>query len=102
SYGTGNGDGVAAAGEAVLLYAGEHRLRLYTDDPYVVTASERAADEVVPSRWPDGFTLSSIVKIAEECPQGHVIEFLASYDSKDFETIERKVTWGKVFLTVGR
>src|SRR5690606_17114416 len=32
-YGKGNGDGVAAAGETVMLYEGDHRLRLYTDDP---------------------------------------------------------------------
>ncbi len=102
AYGTGNGDGLAAAGEAVMLYTGDHRLRLYTDDPYVVTGSERVADEVIPSRWPDGFTQSSIVKIGADCPEGHVIEFLASYETKDFESIERHVTWGKVFLTVGK
>lgn len=100
SYGTGNGDGVAHAGEALMLYAGGHRLRLYTDDPYVVTSSERLADEVIPSRWPDGFTQTSIVKVAENCPDGHTIEFLASYETKDFDTIERNVTWRKVFLPV--
>ena len=100
AYGEGNGDGVPTAGEAVMLYAGDHRLRLYTDDPYVDTESERLADEVIPSRWPDGFSLSSIIKISENCPAGHVIEFLASYDTKEFETIERKVTWRTVSLRV--
>lgn len=102
AYGKGNGDGIAAAGENVMLYAGNDRLRLYSDDPYVLTEAERLADEVIPSRWPDGFTLSSVVKIGPDCPDGHVIEFLASYETKEFETIERKVTWGKVFLRVGR
>jgi hypothetical protein len=83
-----------------MLYAGDHRLRLYTDDPYVDTESERLADEVIPSRWPDGFSLSSIIKISENCPAGHVIEFLTSYDTKEFETIERKVTWRTVSLRV--
>jgi enterochelin esterase-like enzyme len=100
AYGKGNGDGIASPGEHVLLYTGEHRLRLYTDDPYVELLAERVVDEVVPSRWPDGFTLSSVVKIADDCPDGHVIRFLASYDTKVFETMERKVTWHAVSLTV--
>lgn len=102
AYGKGNGDGIAKAGETIMLYADNHRLRLYTDDPYVLAEAESLADEVVPSRWPDGFTLSSVVKIGQDCPDGHVIEFLASYETKDFETIERKVTWGKVLLRIAR
>ncbi|MFO7258822.1 MAG: alpha/beta fold hydrolase [Bacteroidota bacterium] len=102
AYGKGNGDGVAAPGEHVLLYTGDHRLRLYTDDPYVNSIDERMVDEVVPSRWPDGFTQSSLIKISENCPDGHVIRFLASYDTKVFETMERKVTWHMVSLTVKR
>jgi enterochelin esterase-like enzyme len=100
AYGKGNGDGIASPGEHVLLYAGDHRLRLYTDDPYVDPIAERMVDEVIPSRWPDGFTQSSLVRISENCPDGHVIRFLASYDTKVFETIERKVTWHIVALTV--
>lgn len=100
--GTGNGDGKAAAGESIMLYAGNHRLRLYTDDPYVLTEAETVVDEVIPSRWPDGFTLSSVVRIGADCPDGHVIEFLASYETKEFETIERKVTWGKVLLRIAK
>ncbi|HEY8513054.1 MAG TPA: alpha/beta fold hydrolase [Cyclobacteriaceae bacterium] len=102
AFGKGNGDGIAAPGEHVLLYTGEHRLRLYTDDPYVEHLAERLVDEVVPSRWPDGFTQSSVVRIADNCPDGHVIRFLASYDTKVFETMERKVTWRIVSLSVKR
>jgi enterochelin esterase-like enzyme len=102
AFGKGNGDGIVAPGEHVLLYTGDHRLRLYTDDPYVDPIGERLVDEVVPSRWPDGFTQSSVVRISENCPDGHVIRFLASYDTKVFETMERKVTWHMVSLTVKR
>lgn len=100
AYGKGNGDGIASPGEHVMLYTGDHRLRLYTDDPYIDAIGERLADEVVPSRWPDGFTQSSIVRISDNCPDGHVVRFLASYDTKVFETMERKVTWHIVSLTV--
>jgi hypothetical protein len=83
-----------------MIYAGNHRLRLYTDDPYVETEQEQLIDEVLPAKWPDGFTLSSVINVSADCPKGHVIEFLASYDTKTFMPIERKVTWGKVFVEV--
>ncbi|MET0392003.1 MAG: alpha/beta fold hydrolase [Chitinophagaceae bacterium] len=100
SYGTGNADGIADAGEQIMLYSGSHRLRLYTEDKWVMTEGERLVDEMIPARWPDGFTLSSVVKIAPDCPDGHVIEFYASYETKTFNPIERKTTWGKVKLTI--
>jgi hypothetical protein len=99
-FGSGNGDGIISAGEQIMLYEKTHRLRLYTDDPYVVAADEKLADEVLPSFWPDGFTLSSVVKIADNCPAGHEIEFLASYDTKTWNPIHRTVTWGKVKIKV--
>lgn len=98
--GIGNGDGKVAPGERIMLYTGNHRLRLFTDDPYVVKSEEKLFDEVIPSVWPDGFTLSSIVKIAPDCPAGHVIEFLAHYETKTWFPIYRQVKWGKVKLTV--
>jgi hypothetical protein len=76
------------------------RLRLYTDDPHVQTSQERLVDEVLPARWPDGFTLSSIIKISDDCPAGHEIECLASYETKTHMPIERKVTWGMVRIKV--
>jgi hypothetical protein len=99
-YGKGNGDGKVSAGESIMIYTGNHRLRLYTDDPYVETEQEQLIDEVLPAKWPDGFTLSSVIKVSDQCPKDHVIEFLASYDTRIFMSLERKVTWGKVFIKV--
>lgn len=98
--GSGNGDGMAAPGEKIMLFKDGHRLRLYSDDPYVVNDEEQLADEVLPSVWPDGFTLSSIVKIAPDCPAGHVIEFIGHYETKTWFPIYRQVKWGKVNITV--
>ena len=100
AMGTGNGNGQAEASEHVMLYENGHRLRLYTDDPYVETTSEQLYDEILQGIWRDGFTFSSIVKIAENCPSGHVIEFLANYETKTRMPIHRKVHWGKVKVTV--
>jgi len=100
AVGTGNGNGQAEASEQIMLYENGHRLRLYTDDPYVVTESETLFDEVLPSIWPDGFTFSSIIQIADNCPSGHSIEFLANYETKTHMPIHREVHWGKVKITV--
>lgn len=97
-YGKGNSDGKVSAGESIMIYSGSHRLRLFTDDPYVETDKERLIDEVIPAKWPDGFSLSSVIKISDKCPKGHVVELLASYDTKTFMPIERNVTWGKVII----
>ncbi|MES1160128.1 MAG: alpha/beta fold hydrolase, partial [Bacteroidota bacterium] len=80
--GRGNGDGSVDAGERLMLYQGNHRLRLYTNDPYVLSTEERLADEMIPARWPDGFTLSSVIQVSPDCPDGHVIELLAHYETK--------------------
>jgi len=98
--GSGNGNGKAEASEQIMIYENGQRLRLYTDDPYVETASELLFDEVLKGIWSDGFTLSSIVKIADNCPSGHTIEFLANYETKEFMPIRREVHWGKVKVTV--
>jgi len=100
SEGTGNGNGLASAGEKILLSVDGHRLRLYTDDKYVVANEEQLKDEVIPAVWPDGYTLCSLIKIADDCPDGHVIEFIGHYETKTFMPIYRQVKWGKVKLTV--
>lgn len=100
SYGKGNSNGIADAGENIMLYSGTHRLRLYTEDKWVLNEEEKLADEIIPARWPDGYTFSSIIKISPRCPDGHVVEFYASYETKTFNPIERKTTWGKVKLTI--
>ena len=99
-YGKGNGDGQVNASEQVMLYENYQRLRLYTDDPYVISDYEKLHDHMIPAIWPDGFTFSSIVKIADNCPPDHTIEFLAHYESKTFMPIRRNVHWGKVKITV--
>lgn len=99
-YGTGNGDGQVAPGEQIMLYMDGHRLRLYTDDPYVVSGEEKMIDEVLPAVWPDGYTLSSVVKIAPDCPPGHEIEFIGHYETKTHMPIYRHVIWGKIKMTV--
>lgn len=101
-YGTGNGDGKVAPGERIMLYKDGHRLRLYSDDPYVVAGEEKVVDEVLPAVWPDGYTLSSVVKIAPDCPAGHEIEFIGHYETKTYMPIYRKVKWGKIKLKVMR
>lgn len=54
-----------SAGEQIMHYEGSHRLRLFSDDPYVIAGDEKLADEILPAVWPDGYTLSSVVKIAD-------------------------------------
>jgi len=100
SFGKGNGNGSADAGENILVYQDKNRLRLYVEDPWVINEDERLNDEVIPAFWPDGYTLSSIIHIAPDCPDGHRIECMASYETKSYNPIERKVTWGKVRITV--
>jgi len=102
AQGSGNADGVPDAGERVAVYEGDHRLRLYTDDPWIINDDERAADEIIPAIWPDGYTLSSVIRISPDCPDGHPVECLASYETKSYNPIERSVTWGKVRFTVRR
>ncbi|HET6559473.1 MAG TPA: alpha/beta fold hydrolase [Prolixibacteraceae bacterium] len=99
-YGTGNGDGKVAPGEQIMLYKDGHRLRLYSDDPYVVAEEEKMVDEVLPAVWPDGYTLSSVVKIAPDCPAGHEIEFIGHYETKTYMPIYRQVKWGKIKVKV--
>jgi len=73
---------------------------LYTDDPYVATESEELYAQALRGIWGDGFRLSSIVKIAADCPPGHTIEFLANYETEEYMPIRRLVHWGKLRLSV--
>jgi enterochelin esterase-like enzyme len=100
AWGRGNKDGIPDAGERIMVYEGDHRLRLYTDDPWVLNADEQIADEILPAIWPDGYTLSSVIHISPDCPEGHQIVCLASYETKSYNPIERNVTWGKVRISV--
>ena len=101
-FGNGNGNGIMNAGESIMLYQDSNRLRLYTEDSFVINKEERLADEIIPARWPDGYTFSSVIKISPECPDGHEIQFLASYETKTYNPIERKVHWGKVKIKCGK
>lgn len=100
AFGNGNGNGIAEPGEKIMVYSKNNRLRLYTDDPWVIKEKEQLTDEVLPSRWPDGFTLNSVIAISPNCPNGHVITLYGSYETKTFDPIERKLHWGKIFLKV--
>jgi enterochelin esterase-like enzyme len=100
AYGKGNGNGLADAGERILIYEGDHRLRLYTDDPWVIYQEEALVDEQIPAIWEDGFTLSSIIAISKDCPDGHIIEFTGNYETNTYNPIERNLHWGKVRIAV--
>ena len=76
------------------------RLRLYYDNLYV--DDERLYDEVQPDKWGDGYTLSSLIHISDNCPVGHKIRFLASYEIKEWKAIKRNVTWGTFTITIGK
>lgn len=99
-FGSGDGNGIAAAGEKIMVYSKNHRLRLYSDDPWIIKEEAQLTDEVLHSRWPDGFTLSSVTAISPNCPNGHVITLYGYYETKTFDPIERKLHWGKLFLKV--
>ncbi len=98
-FGSGNGNNIAEPGETIMIYQHSNRTRLYYDDPYV--EAERLYDELQPDKWGDGYALSSLVRISKDCPPGHVIRFLASYEIKEWKTIKRNVTWGVFSITVG-
>ncbi|WP_159076336.1 alpha/beta hydrolase [Muricauda amoyensis] len=99
--GSGNGDGKVSPGEEILVYTNGHRAQLFYDDPYIV--GEKLFDEALPAVWEtDGITFSSIIKISEDCPEGHRLKLLAKYETKSHNPIARTVTWGTVELMVGK
>lgn len=89
-------------GERISIQEDGYLLKLYSEDPFVVTDEEKVFAEVLPAYWPDGLSLSSEVKIADDCPNGHVIEFLSYYETKTFRPIVRQRHWGKVKIVVKR
>ncbi len=102
-YGSGNGNNIAEPGEEIMVYEVSyvpHRTRLYYDDPYV--DGERLHVDLQPDKWGDGYALSSVVHISEDCPIGHQIKFLARYEVKEWRSINRLVTWGTFTITVGK
>lgn len=97
--GVGNGDGVISGGEKIMIYTNDHRTQLYYDDPYIV--EEKLFDEALPAIWEtDGITFSSIIKISEDCPDGHELNILAKYETKAHNPIKRSVHWGRIRLNV--
>ena len=101
-FGSGNGNNIADPGEYISIYEisnGSKRTRLYYDDPYI--DDERIIYEMQPDKWGDGYTLSSVIHISDDCPVGHQIKFLACYEVKEWKNIKRNVTWGIITITVG-
>jgi enterochelin esterase-like enzyme len=97
-FGTGDGDGIAEPGESIMILVDGHRTRLYSNDPYITADQEQLVTERLPAKWPDGFTSSSVIKIGPDCPEGHVLELLACYETKTYMPIRRIMHWGKVFI----
>jgi hypothetical protein len=100
SFGEGNGDGIANPGERILLFQGDHKLRLFTNDPWIIASQEELIDQQIPAIWEDGYTLSSVVSIDKDCPDGHIIEFTGYYETNTWNPIQRNLHWGKVFLMI--
>jgi hypothetical protein len=98
-FGSGNGNNMAEPGESVMIYEVSHRTRLYYDDACI--DGERIHVDLQPDKWGDGYAVSSVIHIAEGCPVGHRIEFLSSYEVKEWKTIKRNVTWGTFAITIG-
>jgi enterochelin esterase-like enzyme len=99
-FGSGNGNNIAEPGEWIMIYEISHRTRLYYDDPYI--DAERIHVDLQPDKWGDGYAISSVVHIAEDCPIGHKISFLAEYEVKEWKAIKRNVTWGTFDIIVGK
>lgn len=99
-FGNGNGNNIAEPGESIMIYEISHRTRLWYDDPCI--DSERVHVDLQPDKWGDGYAVSSVVHISKNCPAGHQIKFLASYEVKEWKAIKRHVTWGTFTITVGK
>lgn len=100
--GQGNGDGIPDPGERVVFYVDGRPLKIYSDNPNVLAKREELFDIMVPAKWPDGFTLASLVKISDDCPAGAELEMLGNYETKEFMPIKRQVHWGKVRVKAGK
>ena len=101
-YGKGNANGIADPGETIMIFKTSKQYRLYSNDPYVQVHEEKLNDQALPAVWySDGITLSSIVKIADNCPVGHTINFMGAWEYKENNPIKRKVFWDNIPITVG-
>lgn len=100
-FGTGNGDGIVSPGEQIMIYTSGHRTKLFYDDPYIEVLKETQHTESLPAKWScDGITTSSIIKIADNCPDNYEIKLLAKYETKDYMPITRRCLWGSVNIKV--
>ncbi len=100
-FGIGNGNSLVSPGEEIMIYQGNHRLQLFYDDPYII--SERISDEVLPCFWQgDGITMSSVIKIDENCPPGHRFEIIGRYETRAYNPMFRYAHWGKVEFEVSK
>ncbi|WP_081997707.1 alpha/beta hydrolase [Wocania ichthyoenteri] len=98
-FGFGNGDGIASSGEKIMIYTSGNRTQLFSDDPYIEVDNENQYLENLPGKWNcDGITASSIIKIAENTPENHEVEFLAKYETKDYMPMRRRTYWGLIKL----
>ncbi len=96
-FGVGNGDGVASPGEQVMIYTNGYRTQLFYDDPYIEVDNELQYVTNLIAKWDcDGMTASSIIKIAEDCPDDYEIKVLAKFETKDYNPIIRRFFWGYV------
>jgi len=100
--GDGNGYGTVQPGERIVVYVDGHPLKLYSDNKFIKTEQEDQFDIMVPAKWPDGFTVASVIQVADDCPDGTEIELLGNYETKEFMPIKRVVHWGKVRLRINR
>jgi len=100
-FGNGNGNGIASSGEKIMIYTGDNRTQLFSDDPYIEFDNESQYLESLPGKWDcDGITASSIIKIAEDTPENHEVEFLAKYETKDYMPMRRRTYWGLIKLRI--
>ena len=99
--GKGNGNGIPEPGESIVLEVEGRPTRLYYEDAWIEKDDEVLRDELLPSKWKDGFTFTSAVHIDAQCPTGHAVGFLANYETKDFDSLKRTVHWGTIQMVVG-
>ena len=87
-------------GESVVLEVEGRPTRLYYEDAWIEKENEVLHDELLPSKWKDGFTFTSAVRIDAGCPAGHAVRFLANYETKDYYSLNRTVHWGTIRMVV--
>jgi len=98
--GKGNGNGLAEAGESIVIYSKNNPLRLYYDTPFIRKQNEEVLVRVLPAKWPDGYTQYSLIKIEENTPIGQKIMLQANYQTMEYMPIKRVVHWGNIELEI--